>query len=45
MEQEITNRNFHNVQEKREIQCELEEYYAKEKINLREYFELWDKTN
>ena len=45
LEQEIKNGNFNNIQEKESFRRKLEEYYKKEKINLREYMELWGKIN
>ena len=45
LEQEIKNGNFNKIQEKESFRSKLEEYYKKEKINLREYMELWGKIN
>ncbi len=44
LEQEIKNGNFNNIQEKESFRRKLEKYYKKEKINLREYMELWGEN-
>ena len=45
LEQEIKNGNFNKIQEKESFRRKLKEYYKIEKINLREYMELWGKIN